>query len=185
MQPLPRAFYDRDTILVARELLGKLLINTTCGVERVGRIVEVEAYLGAHDLAAHSSKGRTARTEVMFGPAGQAYVYFIYGMHFMLNVVTGVTGEAHAALIRAAEPLDGWDADLTGPGKLARAFDIHRGLNGSDLFNDDLHFLDNPTYVPRVKRFKRVGIDYSKHWKNRLLRFIDVNSPVAKKLRYG
>ena len=79
---LPRSFYDRDTALVARELLGKHLVRVWRGVERIGRIVEVEAYLGPHDLAAHSSRGLTARTKVMFGPPGRAYVYFIYGMYY-------------------------------------------------------------------------------------------------------
>src|SRR5947207_10791796 len=120
MRKLSRRFYNRDSVTVAQELLGMNLVHVSGGVKRVGRIVEVEAYLGPRDLASHSSKGRTARTEVMFGPAGRAYVYFIYGMHWMFNVVAGRIGRAHAVLIRAAEPLDGWDADLSGPGKLAR-----------------------------------------------------------------
>lgn len=182
---LDRAFFEQSALDLGLQLPGKIMVRNVDSVVRRARIVEVEAYLGPADLASHSSKGRTARTEVMFGPAGRAYVYFIYGMHFMLNVVAGVTGEAHAVLIRAAEPLDGWEADLTGPGKLARAFEIHRGLNGVDLFSDDLYFLEDEAYLPRIKRFKRVGIDYAKHWKNRLLRFIDMNNPIAKKLRYG
>jgi DNA-3-methyladenine glycosylase len=181
---LDRSFFEQSATDLGLQLPGKIMVRSLDGVIRRARIVEVEAYLGPRDLASHSSKGRTQRTEVMFGPAGRAYVYFIYGMHFMLNVVAGVTGEAHAVLIRAAEPLDGWEADLTGPGKLARAFVIHRGFNGVELFADDLHFLDDPTYTPHVKRYRRVGIDYAKHWKNRLLRFIDMNNPVAKKLRY-
>src|ERR1700744_4210564 len=101
MHKLPRAFYDRDPILVARELLGKCLIHRTPGVERIGQIVEVEAYLGPHDLAAHSSKGLTQRTRVMFGPPGFAYVYLIYGMHHCMNVVTEREGQASAVLLRA------------------------------------------------------------------------------------
>lgn len=177
-------FFAQSAFDLGLALPGKILVRRVGDVERRVRIVEVEAYLGPADLASHSSKGRTARTEVMFGPAGHAYVYFIYGMHFMLNVVAGVTGEAHAVLIRAAEPLDGWVVDLTGPGKLARALEIHRGLNGVNVSQDELHFLDDPNYVTRVKRFRRVGVDYAKHWKNRLLRFIDMNNPVAKKLRH-
>jgi len=88
MQKLPRSFYDRDTQLVARELLGKWLVHQTGGGRRIGKIVETEAYLGAHDLAAHSAKGLTARTKTMFGPPGYAYVYFIYGMYHCMNVVT-------------------------------------------------------------------------------------------------
>ena len=101
MQKLPRAFYDRDTIVVARELLGKWLVHVSGGTERIGRIVETEAYLGPHDLAAHSSKGLTERTKVMFGPPGHAYVYLIYGMYYCMNVVTEREGHAAAVLIRA------------------------------------------------------------------------------------
>jgi DNA-3-methyladenine glycosylase len=154
------------------------------GVLRRARLVETEAYLGPKDLASHSSKGRTARTEAMFGPPGHAYVYFIYGMHFMFNVVGGVEGEAHAVLVRGAEPLDGWDADLTGPGKLARAFGITRVDYGLDLTGKDIYFVAEPGYAPRIVRTKRVGVDYAGPWKNRLLRFIDASSPTAARLRY-
>src|SRR5580692_5528482 len=98
MQKLQRSFYDRNTILVARDLLGKYLVHMAKGVEQVGRIVEVEAYLGQHDLAAHSSKGLTERTRVMFGPPGHAYVYLIYGMYHCMNVVTEAEGTAAAVL---------------------------------------------------------------------------------------
>ena len=101
MRTLPRSFYDRDTILVARELLGKYLVHA----DRVGRIVEVEAYLGPHDLAAHSARGLTERTKVMFGPPGHAYVYMIYGMYYCMNVVTEREGHASAVLLRAVEPV--------------------------------------------------------------------------------
>jgi DNA-3-methyladenine glycosylase len=160
------------------------MVRRIDGVVRRARVVETEAYLGPADLASHSSKGRTKRTEVMFGPAGRAYVYFIYGMHQMFNIVAGDEGAAHAVLLRAAEPLDGWDADLTGPGRLARAFAITAADNGADLTGDDIHFLSDPGYEPRTVRRKRVGIDYAGRWRNRLLRFIDVNSPVVKKLRF-
>src|SRR5690349_22815007 len=103
MQKLPREFYERDTIVVAKELLGKHLVHVVGGLKRVGKIVEVEAYLGPHDLAAHSARGRTARTEVMFGPPGHAYVYLIYGIYHCMNVVTEREGYAAAVLIRALE----------------------------------------------------------------------------------
>jgi DNA-3-methyladenine glycosylase len=160
------------------------MVRRVDGVLRRARIVETEAYLGPNDLASHSSKGRTMRTEVMFGPAGRAYVFFIYGMYTMFNVVTGKTGDAHAVLLRGAEPLDGWEADLTGPGKLARAFAVVRADNGLDLLGDDIYFVADPQYSPRIIKSKRIGIDYARHWAARLLRFIDAGNPVAKKLRH-
>src|SRR4030095_10505142 len=105
LRKLPREFYDRDTIAVARDLLGKWLVNRSDGTTRIGRIVEVEAYLGPHDLAAHSAKGLTQRTRVMFGPPGHAYVYLIYGMYYCMNVVTQAEGKASAVLLRAIEPI--------------------------------------------------------------------------------
>jgi DNA-3-methyladenine glycosylase len=137
VQKLPRAFYDRDTQIVARELLGKLLVHRADGVERIGRIVETEAYLGEHDLAAHSARGRTARTQIMFGPPGHAYVYFIYGMYYCMNVVTEPAGHASAVLLRALEPVQNLDGRTAGPGLLCRAMHIDRQLNGHDLLSDD------------------------------------------------
>src|SRR5213076_625352 len=101
MSPLRQDFYEKPAVELAVALLGKVLVRRVNGVLRRARIVETEAYCGVKDLASHSSKGRTARTEVMFGPAGRAYVYFIYGMHWMFNIVAGVTGEAQAVLVRA------------------------------------------------------------------------------------
>jgi DNA-3-methyladenine glycosylase len=105
-------------------------------------------------------------------------------MHWMFNVVVGVAGEANAVLVRGAEPLDGWAVDMSGPAKLARAFGISRLVNGMDLTGDDIYFTAEPSYQARVVRTKRVGVDYARHWKGRLLRFIDVNSPVAAVIRY-
>jgi DNA-3-methyladenine glycosylase len=102
----------------------------------------------------------------------------------MFNIVTGTTGEAHAVLVRGAEPLDGWQADLTGPAKLARAFEITGAENRLDLTGDDIYFVADPKYRPQIVRSKRIGVDYAKHWKHRHLRFIDAASPVAKKLKY-
>ena len=135
---LPLAFFARPTLDVARDLLGRLVVRRIGGDVLVARIVETEAYVGEHDLAAHSSKGRTARTEVMFGPPGHAYVYFIYGMHDMFNIVCAAEGDAQAVLVRAAEPLDGWDANLSGPGKLARAMHITLAQNRIDLTGESL-----------------------------------------------
>src|SRR5580700_795280 len=126
MQKLPRSFYDRDTTLVARELLGKLLVHQAGGIRHVGKIVEAEAYLGEHDLAAHSSKGRTERTKIMFGPPGHAYVYLIYGMYFCMNVVTEPEGHASAVLLRAIEPVKNIAGRSCGPGLLCKAMEIDK-----------------------------------------------------------
>src|SRR5215204_3421883 len=118
MQKLSREFYNRETVVVAKELLGKYLVHISNGIIRIGKIVEVEAYLGAHDLAAHSAKGLTPRTKVMFGPPGHAYVYLIYGMYHCMNVVTEKEGHASAVLLRALEPIQNIEKRTQGPGLL-------------------------------------------------------------------
>ena len=172
MHKLPREFYDRDTVVVARELLGKCLVHVSGGIEKVGRIVEVEAYLGPHDLAAHSSKGLTARTKVMFGPPGHAYVYLIYGMYHCMNVVTQPEGVASAVLLRALEPVKNLEGRTQGPGLLCRAMHIDKRQNGHDLLSENLHIRDTGSHraLSIVKR-PRVGVDYAGHWARRLLRF--------------
>ncbi|HEU6447987.1 MAG TPA: DNA-3-methyladenine glycosylase [Verrucomicrobiae bacterium] len=178
MQKLPREFYDRDTILVAKELLGKFLVHICDGVERVGKIVETEAYLGPHDLAAHSARGLTPRTKVMFGPPGHAYVYFIYGMYFCMNVVTEPEGKAAAVLLRALEPMKNVSGKTSGPGLLCRAMQIDKKLNGHDLSSDDF-YIAAPTKAEMFKTIKRprIGVDYAKHWARRHLRFYVKGSP--------
>ena len=172
VQKLPRAFYDRDTITVARELLGKLLVHVVGGVERVGRIVEVEAYLGPHDLAAHSSRGLTPRTRVMFGPPGHAYVYFIYGMYYCMNVVTEQEGHASAVLLRALEPVKNMEGRTQGPGLLCRSMGIDRRLNGHDLLSDNFHVLSaSESPPPKIVARSRIGVAYARHWARRRLRF--------------
>jgi DNA-3-methyladenine glycosylase len=169
---LKRAFYARDAIEVALDLLGKELIRQTDTTVRIGRIVEVEAYLGPHDRAAHSAKGRTPRTEVMFGAPGHAYVYLIYGMHNCMNVVTGATGDASAVLLRALEPVQGIEGRTQGPGLLARAMDIDRRLNGADLLGDDIFIARSETQIEHaIVRRPRIGVDYAGVWAKRLLRF--------------
>lgn len=171
--PLPRSFSATDTEALARALLGQLLVRVDGRSFRVGRIVETEAYLGPHDLACHSSKGRTPRTEVMFGPPGHAYVFLIYGMHHCVNVVTG--GGA-AVLIRALEPIDGLDGVRTdGPGRLTRALGITRELDGVPLDAPPL-YLSAGQPVPRARRSARIGVDYAKEWAAKPLRFFDATS---------
>ena len=143
--PLPRAFYERDTVCVARELLGKILVRRLGPTTMAGIIVETEAYRGHDDTASHAYRGPTTRNIVMFGEPGHAYVYFTYGMHYCLNVTTERTGQPGAVLIRAAQPIRGIERmkkyrradrviDLAnGPAKLTQAFDITAALNGHDL----------------------------------------------------
>jgi DNA-3-methyladenine glycosylase len=182
LRPLPREFYDREPIAVATELLGTLLVHVTGGVERIGRIVEVEAYLGPHDLAAHSAKGLTPRTRVMFGPPGHAYIYLIYGMYHCMNVVTQREGIASAVLLRALEPVKNIEGRTRGPGLLCRALYIDRRLNGHDLVSEDLYIAADPHPAHhRIVRRPRVGVDYAGHWAKRLLRFyIRGNSHVSR-----
>jgi DNA-3-methyladenine glycosylase len=172
MQKLLRKFYDRKTITVARDLLGKYLVHVSDGVERVGKIVETEAYLGPHDLAAHSARGLTPRTKIMFGPPGYAYVYFIYGMYFCMNVVTEREGHASAVLLRAIEPVKNIEGRSCGPGLLCRAMKIDKQLNEHDLLSNDF-FIATPTKAEVFKTIKgpRIGVDYAKHWAKRHLRF--------------
>lgn len=180
---LNRAFYDRDTIVVARELLGTHLVHVVDGVERVGRIVEVEAYLGPHDKAAHSARGRTPRTQTMFGPPGHAYVYLIYGMYYCMNVVTQAEGTASAVLLRAIEPVRNIAGRTQGPGLLCRAMGIDKRLNGHDLVSDDFYIMA-PEAQKRfavVKR-PRIGVDYAGHWARRLLRFYVKGNPYVSRL---
>jgi DNA-3-methyladenine glycosylase len=179
---LSRAFYDRDTVAVARDLLGKHLVHASGGVERIGRIVEVEAYLGPHDLASHSSRGRTARTGVMFGPPGHAYVYLVYGIHCCMNVVTERDGHAAAVLIRAVEPVKNAEGSTRGPGRLCKAMHIDRRLNGHDLVGDDF-FIEDPldAETPRIVRRPRVGVHYAGRWARRHLRFYIRGNPFVSK----
>ncbi|HEY2587104.1 MAG TPA: DNA-3-methyladenine glycosylase [Tepidisphaeraceae bacterium] len=176
LRKLGRAFYGRPAIDVAFDLIGAVIVHHLDGQTLRARIVETEAYVGPQDLASHSSKGRTKRTEVMFGPPGRAYVYFIYGMHEMFNIVASAEGDAQALLVRAAEPLDGWEANLSGPGRFARGMRITRADNARDLTGDTLYVTKAPDVQVQIIRSPRVGVDYAEHWKDALLRFSDANS---------
>jgi DNA-3-methyladenine glycosylase len=182
MQKLPRAFYDRNTAVVAKELLGKFLVHKSGGIKRIGKIVETEAYLGPHDLAAHSSRGLTSRTKIMFGPPGHAYVYFIYGMYFCVNVVTEREGHASAVLLRAIEPVKNIEGRTCGPGLLCREMKIDKRLNGHDLLSDDF-YIAAPTEseIFKIVKCPRIGVDYAKHWARRHLRFYIKGNPYISK----
>ena len=185
---LPRAFYLQPTLRIARALLGKTLVHDTPAGRTAGRIVEVEAYRGPADRAAHSAGGhRSARNEVMYGPPGHAYVYFIYGMHHCMNVVCQPRDVPEAVLLRALEPLEGEalmrarrglaDAPAwrlcRGPGALCQAMGIARAENGADLARGLLRILDAPA-VPaaRVARTPRIGVDYAGADAARAWRFV-------------
>jgi DNA-3-methyladenine glycosylase len=182
MQILPRSFYNRDTTVVARELLGKHLVRVMSAGQRVGRIVEVEAYLGPHDLAAHSSRGLTERTKIMFGPPGYSYVYLIYGVHHCLNVVTEPEGRGAAVLLRALEPVAGVTGRTCGPGLLCRAMGIDRRWNGHDLLSDDFFIADpGAAETIRIVARPRIGVDYARHWARRRLRFYERGNPFVSR----
>ncbi len=168
---LSRSYFNRPTLSVARSLIGKYLVRENGKGAIAGKIIEVEAYVGPQDKACHASKGRTQRTEVMFGPAGVSYVYLVYGMYHCLNVVTEREEFPAAVLIRAIE-VDGVLID--GPGRLCRALEIDRSLNRIDMtIRERLWFEDRGGRVPerRVGTFPRVGVDYAGPWARKPWRF--------------
>ena len=193
LTPIKREFYNRDTIKVAKDILGKVIVRKTKQGNMAGRIVEVEAYkFGEHDKASHASKGCTLSNQVMFGENGFAYVYFTYGMYFMLNVVAKKkTDHAGAVLIRGVEPIDGIkhmiknrkgkdDINLTnGPGKLSQALQINKKLNNYDLTKKGkLFIVDSEKRTEKVLSSGRIGIsmDVEKEWRF----YLDGNIYVSK-----
>lgn len=183
LHDLPRSFFARDAAAVARDLLGCLLVRRSPSGDIFCRLVETEAYVGAHDLACHASKGRTPRTEPMFGEAGHAYVYFVYGMHHLLNVVTGPVGDPQAVLLRGAEP---WprpqmrDTSLAGPAKLCKTLDIDTSRhNRLDVCaHGEIHFLSAPVPLDdEIATSPRIGVAYAKDWAATPLRFYLKHSP--------
>ncbi|MGB6007339.1 DNA-3-methyladenine glycosylase [Castellaniella sp.] len=180
---LDRAFYDRPAITVAPDLLGCLLMHATPAGLRIGRIVEVEAYLGPTDLAAHTSRGRTARTRAMFGPPGHAYVYLIYGMHHCINAVTGPEGSGTAVLLRALAPVSGLEAAANGPGRLCKAMDISLDHYGMDLCSDTLWLARDQAPAPAaIATSPRIGVDYAGEWADKPLRFyVDGHPAVSRR----
>ena len=195
LTPLAREFYAQPVLRVAKACIGKLLVHETKHGLSVGRIVETEAYRGPEDRAAHSFAGRrTARTEVMFGPPGHAYVFFVYGMHYQFNIVTTKLGAPHAVLVRALEPVLGveWMAkrrnlpvgsrELTnGPGKLCQAMAIGREAYGLDLCASALFLAEGPR--TRSASSPRIGIDYAGDWAQKPWRFYDPKSRYVSRAR--
>lgn len=163
---LKNNFFNRPTITVTKELIGKYLVRRIGSKIIAAKITETEAYCGQKDLACHSSKGLTERTKVMFGPPGHAYVYLIYGMYHCFNVVTREEGCPEAVLIRGCELADG-------PGKLCRALKIDKRLNNIDLCGSREIWIEEREgeKPPKIKRGKRIGVDYAGKWKNKPWRF--------------
>lgn len=203
MKKLKRSFYQRDALQVAQDLLGKILVHKTDQGEISGKIVEVEAYIGSIDKAAHTyNNRRTARTEIMFGVGGFAYVYFIYGMYYCMNVVAGEDGDGQAVLIRALEPIGGIEQmainrfnrpmsqltrkqknDLTnGPGKLCKALSITKDNYGDDLTGNELFVCEcfNKNSADIVKT-KRINIDYAEEAREFEWRFYIKDNPYVSK----
>ena len=198
MARLDHSFFERDTQQVARDLLGRRLVRVAKGQRLTGLIVEVEAYIGEDDLACHASRGRTNRTQVMYGPAGRSYVYFIYGMYHCLNVVTEREGFPAAVLIRALAPEEGTkvmrlnrrgqpDRNLTnGPGKLCQALGIDRALNDVDLATHEALFLEEGTPAPhrQIAASPRIGLNVAGwaadvHWRY----YVASNPHVSRRMK--
>lgn len=175
--PLPRAFFARPTQAVALALLGAYLVHDGPRGRQIGRIVETEAYVGRQDRASHASRGRTRRTEVMFGPPGYAYVYLVYGMYYCLNVVTEEEGYPAAVLIRALEPCAGIDGPTSGPGRLCRALAIDRRHDRADLTAPPLSLVDGARPAGPVVAGPRVGVSYAGVWALKPWRFYLRDSP--------
>lgn len=191
---LPRAFYERDALTVAKELLGKVFVHESADGLTMGKIVETEAYLGPEDKASHAYQGlRTKRTETQFGPKGHAYIYLIYGLYHCFNVTAGATPEKpEAVLLRALEPLEGVELMkqrrpaargvmvnlANGPSRLCLAMDVTRNQNGADMTHPPLYIRDGVS-VPAedILHTTRIGVDYADEWKNQPWRFYIKDNP--------
>jgi len=183
-----RAWFDRSAADLAPDLLGTLLVRDHPAGRIVGRIVEVEAYLGPEDLASHASRGQTRRNAAMFGPPGHLYVYLIYGLHHCLNIVAGPGRKPEAVLVRGAEIIEGMDLALarrpkaaqdriaTGPGNLAAAFGIDRSFDGADLLDGPVR-LAHGSPPAQIARTPRIGVAYAAEWAERPLRFVIADDP--------
>lgn len=178
---LPREFFARKAVAVARDLLGCRLVRELPAGPRIGRIVETEAYDGPGDRASHASRGRTPRNEVMFGPPGFTYVYLVYGIHHCLNLVTGPAGYPAAVLIRALEPVAGIERSTQGPGRLCRALDIDRTCDRLDVASGPLFVLPRDGPRPRIASTPRIGVDYAGAHARKPWRFLVVGGSWVSK----
>ena len=167
MPRLTNDFYKQDAVTVAEKLLGKVLVRTwEDGTKSQYVITETEAYLGEEDLACHASKGRTKRTEIMYAEGGRVYVYLIYGMYWMLNIVTGTENHPEAVLIRGLD-------NITGSGKVGRELKMDKGFYGENLSGSERIWINDAPEVPDFSTAPRIGIDYAgEEWKNKPWRFI-------------
>lgn len=177
---LPREFYIRDPLVVAKDLLGKLLqVETSVGPKSV-IISETEAYIGVDDLASHASKGKTLRNQVMWETGGFVYIYFIYGMYEMLNIVVGLPGFPAAVLIRGGFPYQGVTGPVNGPGKLTRELEITRAHYGLDLVsNDQIRLFDLGLTPKKIHSSPRIGVDYARDWAAKPWRFFIDETPLS------
>jgi len=196
MKYFDRKFFNQSTLEVAKKLLGKFLVHNQKTEKLVGKIVETEAYSGINDLASHASKGRTPRTEIMFGPAGYSYIYMIYGIYYCFNIVTENKNYPAAVLIRALEPVNppineyakttgrNDPKPASGPGKLCRYMKIDKKLNSIDLTKNILWLEDRGLLLNQnnIVSSKRIGIEYAKHCKNYKWRFFIKNNIYVSKL---
>ncbi|MBP2661882.1 MAG: 3-methyladenine glycosylase [Firmicutes bacterium] len=195
MEKLERCFYERATLEVARDLLGKYMVHETNDGRTVGKIVEVEAYVGSIDAACHAYNNKyTNRTKVMFGKGGHAYVYLIYGMHYCMNIVTNQETYPEAVLIRALEPIEGLEIMekrrraesifnlCSGPGKLCQAMGITKLQNEMDLCGESMFLLHGETIMPEdIATTPRINIDYAKEARDYPWRFIIKDNPFVSK----
>lgn len=190
---IPRAFYERDTLTVAKELLGQILVHETNDGVTKGIIVETEAYLGELDDAAHSYKGKSERVRIQYGPAGHAYIYLIYGMYYCMNITTGPFGVPEVVLLRALEPVAGLrlmeqrrKTDkpknlMSGPGKLCQAMGIGKAQYGEDLCREEGLFIEYGGTICQIEASKRIGIEYAVQSRDELWRFtIPGNSFISR-----
>lgn len=195
MKKLGRDFYERATLEVAKELLGKYMVHETQEGRTIGKIIEAEAYIGFGDAACHAYNGKyTGRTKVMFGKGGHAYIYLIYGMYYCMNIVTNQETYPEAVLIRALEPVDGLDLMkkrrstevirnlCSGPGKLCQAMGITKAQNEMDLCGDSMYLLSGEEILPgEIAATPRINIDYAKEAREYPWRFIVKDSPFLSK----